>query len=94
MIGARGGGCCNSNEGDSGRGWCVGDRHATNGRIDKEVRRKGGGGGASNGNDGGGAWFWKEGREVTAVQAMAISVAVLGFAGEVVAPSIRGFDGC
>ena len=42
---------------------------------------KAGGGGASTGNDGCGAWFWTKGREVRAIQAMAIWVAVMAFVG-------------
>ena len=83
-----------SMKGGGDRGWRVGDRHATNGRVDKGVRGKGGGGGASNGDDGGGEWICKEGREVAAVQAMVIRVVVWGFAREVVAASIRGLGGC
>ena len=51
------------------------------GRVEDRVRRKNGGGGAYTGNDGYGACFWKKGREVTAIQAMAIWVAVMAFVG-------------
>ena len=50
------------------------------GRVEDRVRGKNGGG-ASTGNDGCGACFWKKGREVTAIQAMVMSVAVMAFVG-------------